>query len=234
MNGVEFGEFLTRGGRSNSAVARCIRYVHEFEAYLKERGSGSDAADATPQELEDFVEWIEREPKASANTQLWALGYYYEYTSNEEMRHLASHLRQQRIRRKPFPLKVFRGVSSGALARLAEVGIHYSDQMLQAGKTSTDRQALAATVGFPEEVILELVKLSDLARIRGVKGVRARLYYDAGIETVEQMARQDPEALRTMIAEFVDQTGFDGVATLPAEARFTVAEARRLPGLIEY
>jgi hypothetical protein len=37
-----------------------------------------------------------------------------------------------------------------------------------------------------------------------------------------------------MVVEFVERTGFDGVATLPAEARFTVAEARKLPRLIEY
>jgi len=78
------------------------------------------------------------------------------------------------------------------------------------------------------------VKLSDLARIPGVKGIRARLYYDAGVDTIEKMAQWDPQELRTMIVQFVEQTGFDGVATLPAETRFTVKQAKKLPRIVEY
>lgn len=233
MNEAEFGEFLRRGGRSASAITRCIRCLREFETYLQEVGGGKDAASATPHDLEGFVAWIEREPKASAKTHLWALRYYYEYVPNEEMRHLASVLREQRITRKPFPLSGFRGVDSESLERLAAAGIRNSEQMLAAGRTPADRHALSATTGIPKEAILELAKLSDLARIRGVKGVRARLYYDAGIETVEQMAGWDADELRSMIVEFVERTGFGGVATLPAEARFTVSEARKLPKRLE-
>jgi predicted RecB family nuclease len=47
---------------------------------------------------------------------------------------------------------------------------------------------LATQTGIPVEVVLELVKLSDLARLPGVKGIRARLYYDAGVDTVENLA----------------------------------------------
>jgi len=39
-----------------------------------------------------------------------------------------------------------------------------------------------------------------------VKGIRARLYYDAGIDSVEKMADWEPEALRRMVAEFVART----------------------------
>ena len=82
------------------------------------------------------------------------------------------------------------------------------------------------------KVILELVKMSDLARIRG-KSVRARLYYDAGVGTVEKMARCDAKKLRAMLIDFV-QKGFDGIASLPDQAEFTVAVARKLPKIVEY
>jgi hypothetical protein len=67
-----------------------------------------------------------------------------------------------------------------------------------------------------------------------VKSVRARLYYDAGVDTVEKMAEWDPEELREMLIAFVEQTGFDGVAPLPKEARNTVETARKLPKIVEY
>jgi len=78
------------------------------------------------------------------------------------------------------------------------------------------------------------VKLADLSRIKGVKNVRARLYYDAGIDTVEKMARWNPEELRAHLIEFVKRTGFNGMAPLPKEARYTVETAKKLPRIIEY
>lgn len=81
---------------------------------------------------------------------------------------------------------------------------------------------------------MEFVKLSDLARNPGVKGVRARLYYDAGIDTVEKIAALEPEELRVIVMHYIAESGFEGVPTLPAEAKFTVDKARKLPSIIEY
>jgi hypothetical protein len=233
MDEKEFRKFLKRGGRSPSALERVIAYVKEFERYLQEHpGKGLD--EARPEDLEAYVAWIERTPKASAKSHLWAIRYYYEYVANEEMRLLSSALRQQRIKRKPFPLKEFRGVNPEYVTRLAAAGIRNDAQMLKAGRTRNGRLELSERTGIPLDAILEFVKLSDLARIFAVKGVRTRLYYDAGIDTLEKMAQWDPAELRKMLVEFVERTGFDGIATLPAEARFTVKEAKRLPKIVEY
>lgn len=229
----EFRKFLKRGGRSPSALERVIAYVKEFERYLQEYcGKGLDEAE--PEDLEAYVAWIERAPKTSAKSHLWAIRYYYEYVANEEMRLLSSALRQQRIKRKPFPLKEFRGVNPEYVAGLAAAGIRNVAQMLKAGRTRNGRLELSERTGIPLDAILEFVKLSDLARIFAVKAVRARLYYDAGIDTVEKMAQWDPVELVKMLVEFVERTGFDGIATLPAEARFTVKEAKKLPKIVEY
>ena len=54
----------------------------------------------------------------------------------------------------------------------------------------------------------------DLARIPGVKGTRARLYFEAGIDSVEKIASLEPEEFREMVVDHVDQSGFEGVPTL--------------------
>lgn len=230
----EFRAFLKRGGRSPSAVSRCLHMVQAFEQYLLEHQPGKHLDEAGPEELAAFVAWIEREPKASAKTHLWALRYYYQYTSNENMEHLTSVLRQQRIDRKPFALKDFRGVDPECAEKLSAAGIQDVKQMLQAGRTPRDRQVLAEKTGVPVGTILELVKLSDLARIPGVKAIRARLYHDAGVDTLERMAQWDPAELRAMLIEFVGRTGFDGIAPLPKEAASSVKTARDLPKVVEY
>jgi 3-oxoadipate enol-lactonase len=61
-----------------------------------------------------------------------------------------------------------------------------------------------------------------------VKGIRARLYYDAGVRSVPALAAWKPEALRQMLVEFVERTGFEGSPPLPKEARSTVENAGAL------
>jgi predicted flap endonuclease-1-like 5' DNA nuclease len=109
-----------------------------------------------------------------------------------------------------------------------------AEQMLEAGRTPEARQSLANQSGVTIEAILELVKLSDLSRIEGVKAIRARLYYDAGVDTVEAMARWDPDDLLKMMAEYVERSGFNGIAPLPREVGSTIATARRLSKVVQY
>lgn len=143
-------------------------------------------------------------------------------------------MREQRIERRPFPLREFRDINSEYVEKLAAMGIQNVKQMLKVGQTERGRAALAEETGVAGDVIFELVKLSDLARIPGVKGIRARLYHDAGVDTMEKMAEWEPEELREMVARFVERTGFEGITPLPAEARFTIAQARSLPKIVEY
>jgi predicted flap endonuclease-1-like 5' DNA nuclease len=234
MDETGFRSFLRRGGRSPQAAARCIRHVQGFEQYLDAHRDGTNLEEANAADLERFVAWIERKPKASAKTQLWALGYFFEFTANEGLRSLAGSLRAQRIKGRPSSLKKFRGVNPAVADALAVAGIKNVAQMREAGRTPGDRQTLAERTGIPIDAILKLVKLSDLARIQGLKAIRARLYYDAGVDTVEKLARWDPEELRDMLADFVERTGFDGIAPLPKEAASAVATAKRLPEAIEY
>ena len=230
----QFQAYLRKGGRSPSAARRCVRLVSGFQDYLQALNQSKDLDGARPQDLEAFVLWVESAPRASAKTHLWAICYYYDHTANEEMRDLAKVLRRQRIKRKPFSLASFRGVNQEHIQALATEGIENVDQMLRAGRTARDRESLAAQTGVPRGAILELVKLSDLARIPGLKGIRARLYCDAGVDTVERLAQWEPEALRLMLEDFVERIGFGGIAPVPKEVAFTVTTAQRLPRVVDY
>jgi len=234
LNEEAFQKFLKRGGRSSSAAKRVIAQVLAYEQYLREERNRNELDEASPEDLEAFVTRIEEKKKGAAKKSLHGIRYYYEFCSNPEMRSLAAKLRQQRIKQTPFLLKDFRGINPVHIEKLAAIGIRNVDQMLEAGRTSKKRHDLSTKTSIPAEAILELVKLSDLTRIFGVKSIRARLYYDAGIDTVNKMAKWNPNKLRTMLIDFVKRTGFNGIAPLPKEAEFTVKEAQRLPKIIEY
>lgn len=233
MDDEGFRRFLKRGGRSPSVIDRCSHHLGAFKAFLDEH-MGKSLEDANPHDLEAYVDWIEAEPGASAKIPLWALRHYFHYASDDGMRARATELRQARIKGTPFPLRGFMGVDPGHVERLAGAGVKNVDEMLEAGRTPEGRRRLSEDSGVPGEAVLELVKLSDLARIRGIKGVRARLYKDAGVDTVEKMAGWDPAVLRARLVEWVERTGFEGVAPLLKEAEFSVEKARGLPRVVEY
>jgi hypothetical protein len=227
-----FRKYLKRGGRSESAIKRFFVYVNEVENYLQDRGTQLD--DANRDDLEAFSDWAKDNSKTPATLHFWALRYYYDFNSNEKMHRVAGELRQERIKRKPFLLRKFRGVNPEYVDRLAEAGVKNIEQMLEHGKTRTSRQKLSEKTGVPVEAVLEFVKLSDLGRIQGIKTIRARLYHDAGVDTIEKMSQWDPKELRTYLLEYVEKTGFDGIAPLPKEAEYSVKKAKKLPKIVEY
>ena len=136
-------------------------------------------------------------------------------------------------RTNPFKLRDFRGVDPAVIAALEARGIKTAERLLAAGATAQQRHALAQDTGIDEAALLELVQLSDLARLPGVKGIRARLYYDAGVQSVQAFAAWEPEPLRLIVTDFAQRTGFDGVPPLPKEVSSTIANARRLPRIVK-
>jgi hypothetical protein len=234
MDKSGFEEYLKKGGRSPNAVLRCVKYVSAYEDFVTGPDIATTLDHAQPGDLIKFINELEEKEDSNAKGYLWAIRYYYDFIDNPDIKNLAGVLREERIERKPFSVKNFRGVDKRDIEILAEFGINNIDQLLRACLTREKREELAEKTGIPISRILELTKLSDMARIPGVKGIRARLYYDAGIDTVEKIASLEPEALRANVVEFVQISDFDGVPTLPAEAVYTVEKARQLPKIVQY
>ena len=195
-----FRAFLKRQRRSQGTIEQCVQLTREFEAYLGEHRVGRGLEVAHPEDLEAFVSWKKKQRK-SVNSYLWAFHWYYEYASNEPMRKLATDMRQQEIakgrgRRRSLRLKDIQGVAAEHIEKLASIGIADVKGVLVAGRTKEEREDLSRRSGVPLDEVLELVKLADLTRIVDIKGVRVRLLFEAGVDTVEKVARYDPEGLR--------------------------------------
>lgn len=234
MDTAKFRLFLTRFGKSPHVVEELTRQAAEFEAHLRARGlelSGAQADD-----LSAYLAEAEAQRRGSSREKARALALYYQFAARPEIAQAASALREREVAkgRRVFALRQFRGLDRAQLARLEALGVANVEQMLDAGRTPAMRRELAERADVPVEVILELVKLSDLARLSGVKGVRARLYYQAGADTVERLAAAEPEALLRRLAELVERAEFAGIAPLPLEVQHTLAAARQLPRLVEW
>lgn len=83
---------------------------------------------------------------------------------------------------------------------------------------------------MPLAEVLELVHLADLTRIVDIKGVRVRLLYEAGVDTVEKVAGCDPEELRERLVELNEQRQILGGHPTLIETRYWVKQAKDLQG----
>ena len=228
---MAFRAFLTKGGRSPSAAARVIAYVTDFETYLVEAGSSLE--DAGPAELESFVAHFEASGD-DARLYLWAIAYWYEFAEEPFLAHLAGELRRVRVEESPFRIRKFRGVDALEATHLEQVGAGTVPTLLDAAATPAQRFALSDHTGVPLESIEDFVRLSDLARLSGVKGVRARLYVDAGVHSIPDLAAREPEELCAHLRRWVEESGFEGLAPFPAEVAHSVEAAGRLDAVVTW
>jgi predicted flap endonuclease-1-like 5' DNA nuclease len=231
-----FRKFLKKEGKSLRVTNATIAHAEEFELFLKEHRRGKALDEAVPQDLDAFIFWIEKGEALAAKKYMLGIRYFYEFIQDEEMASLASFRWNERMTSSGVPLKLkeLRGVNATDLMKLENAGIRNVNEMINAGKTPAKREELSAKTGVSIATILELVKLSDLTRIQGVKGIRARLYHDAGVDTMEKIARWNPAELREILTQFIEKTRFNGIAPLAKEVRNTVEIARRIPKIIEY
>lgn len=223
MDEAGFIADMRKNKKSERAIAAHVTGVKAFESFLVKKGKTLETA--TPTELREYV--------ALGEVDVFGLFCYYEYTGNELLWATASDL-WSTPNYKKFKLKEFMDVDPAAVETLKKHGIVTAPQTVAAGQTPAARAELAHKTGLPEATILELVKLSDQARIGGHKRIRARLFHNAGLDTLDKIAAHEPEEVRRILIDYIERTGFRGIPSTPKEAEHSVMLARYLPRLVEY
>ncbi|MBE6935675.1 MAG: hypothetical protein E7458_04145 [Ruminococcaceae bacterium] len=72
----------------------------------------------------------------------------------------------------------------------------------------------------------EAASFRELYLLPGVKAVRAKLYYDAGYQTLESIASALPEEIIAYTSDVIRQKGLPWKAPLPKEVRTHIAVAK--------
>lgn len=234
QNAEGFRKYLKRGGKQDHIVEDLVKQCGFFEEFLH-RTLKIGIDEANEEHIRAFYDVIKNEKKNVGN-RLRAISLYYRFASKPELSAFSSNLREGGISstRRPFEFRSFRGVRAEYVRLLEREGIVTVDQMLERGKTPQYRKGLSKKTGIPLKSILEYVKLSDLSRLGSIKSMRARLYFDAGVDTPDKMASWNPKELRETLISHIDKTGFNGIAPLPKEAKNAVEDAKKMPKIIEY
>lgn len=232
MNEERFVAFMKANKKPEGNIKHYLGHVRTLEEYLTTHKGKKDVDDATPEDLRDFAAWGTEE-SINVYRLMWGIRNYYQSVPNENMVCAAREVMEM-VKMDTRKLKEFPGVDRDCVDKLASIGISTAKQILDAGRTIEDREELANTLGIPSSNILDLVKLSNLARLPGLKKVRGRLFFDGGLDTLDKIASMEPEEVKETLQDFIDRTGFDGSAPTLSEADSAVTMARYLPRVVEY
>lgn len=127
-----------------------------------------------------------------------------------------------------------RGMTPELEAKLKARGLKDTDALFNAALTPKGRQELAAYAGVPEQTILELANRADLARIKGIAGVYSDLLEEAGVDTVRELAKRDPENLHAKLVEINAQKGLTARPPALKTVKTWISLARRRRKFLQY
>lgn len=94
-------------------------------------------------------------------------------------------------------------LSDAEVKKLNEAGIDDTYELLSSAKSPGDRQKLSQDTGIPAARILKTAKAADLLRVKHIHEKSALALIEAGVETVPDLAQQDPEELFPKLIEIV-------------------------------
>ena len=218
--------------KSQATIKRNIEFTKKFEKYLLD-DKKKKIERATPKDLEDFRVWGEKNKLKNIRMYFMSIAAYYEYLHKEQMVLKAKEL-MGLIKLESYELKNLQGIKKVNIDKLDRNGIKTARQILEIGCTKKGRKKLSKITDIPLDNILELVKLSDLDRLPGIKKVRARLYYEAGLDTLEKISGYDAEELRKISTEHILKASFKGIPPTKKEAENAVKLAKYLKKYAEY
>lgn len=228
--------YLKQKGRSKPAIERTLNALAQFTDWLNTQHKTlpqRNSAHGDELTLEDLQAFIATRPKQQKNI-LMGLVNVFDYLDLPSLKTYAVELREALLdnERSSMPLRDFIGLPDTLLQKLEASGIKNALQLVKACPTPASRRTLASQLDVDYKDLLDLVKMADLSRLFAVKAVRARLYLDSGFDTLDKLAAQEPMDLHQALVKFVDETHFDGIATLPKEAIGTITAAKELERLV--
>ena len=88
--------------------------------------------------------------------------------------------------------------------------------MISAGQSPRSRDSLSSQTGIPIEVVEEIVKCCDVYRTgANLKHIRARIYYDMGLDSQQKWASSTSEKIIERFTEYIQQHDLDSVRLIP-------------------
>jgi predicted flap endonuclease-1-like 5' DNA nuclease len=126
------------------------------------------------------------------------------------------------------------GIGPAQATKLRDAGVKTVEALLERGASPKGRDELASATGISGTYILRWVNHADLFRIKGVAGEMSELLEAAGVDTVAELARRNPQNLHQALVQANEQKKL--VRQLPTEQQVAgwITQAKELPRAVTY
>ncbi len=129
-------------------------------------------------------------------------------------------------------IRTFSSMNHAVVDSLWNIGLRTSDDILDRTATADDRHKLAEQTEIDPDLLLDLARRADLARIKGIGNLYAVLLKHAGINNIQDLARQDVEELYKRVIELNEMLKLARRIPKPANVKQWVEGARKLVPVI--
>lgn len=210
------------------------RYLNDLKLlkdYLHEFKDKKNINQAKPDDVEDFTNWLKESEPQRVELCCKSIGIYFEFLKRYDLKAKAVDIMWDN-KEKPLELWRILGCHGWTAWFLKQKGIDNVQRMLEYGNTKEKRESLAEVLEVPVEEITELTKLAELTRIPGLKRKRARLFYNAGYDTLEKIANSTSEEIIQKLSKHIKENDFDGWPPEKKEAKEAINIAKHLKSRI--
>lgn len=105
-------------------------------------------------------------------------------------------------------LAEIKGIDADSVAKLKDMSIDNTDELLENARSAAQRRELAAKIGVDAKVLLEWVNRADLIRIKGVGMEFANLLEECGVDSCKELQHRKPENLHAKMVTVNEEKNF--------------------------
>jgi predicted flap endonuclease-1-like 5' DNA nuclease len=133
-----------------------------------------------------------------------------------------------------YKIEDLEGVGEVRGEKLRAAGIKDTDSLLAACLTTKQRADLAAKVGVSPKRLLTWANMADLYRVSGIGSEFAELLEAAGVDTVPELAQRNAANLTAAMLAANEAKNMTRRVPSEAEVQKWIAQAKKLPRLLQY
>jgi hypothetical protein len=124
-------------------------------------------------------------------------------------------------------------ITSDQVEKLHKGKVETTEQLLDKGAKSKDRKALAKATGLKGPELLDLVRRSDLLRIKGVGSEMVLLFEAAGVKSTADLVTKDAGPLTAAMEAANKKSKISEKPPTEPQLADWIAQAKKLPQVVE-
>ena len=131
-------------------------------------------------------------------------------------------------------INAIEGIGDVYGAKLVEVGIKKTEDLLASAADPKSRKELAAAIGVEPAKVLHWANRADLFRIKGIGEEYSDLLEATGVDTVPELAQRNAENLYKKMLEVNEEKKLVRRPPTLKQVQDWVAQAKELPRVLTY